>query len=81
MERSPRPKADDVSPNRHPALASCLSMIPRVEPEGMLFRKPVHTFRDHALGRGLPNRLRVIWSLNGGCVAASFSTLASSPMS
>ncbi len=26
-----------------------LSMIPRVEPEGMLFRKPVPTFRDHAL--------------------------------
>jgi len=24
-------------------------MIPRVKPEGMLFRKPVSTFRDHAL--------------------------------
>jgi hypothetical protein len=24
-------------------------MIPRVKPEGMLFRKPVPTFRDHAL--------------------------------
>jgi hypothetical protein len=24
-------------------------MIPRVEPEGMLFRKPVPTFRDHVL--------------------------------
>src|SRR5262245_21043918 len=29
-------------------------MIPRVEPEGMLFRKPVSTFRDHARGRGFP---------------------------
>jgi hypothetical protein len=27
-----------------------LSMIPRVEPEGMLFGKPVSTFPDHALG-------------------------------
>jgi hypothetical protein len=25
-------------------------MIPRVKPEGMLFRKLVPTFRDHALG-------------------------------
>src|SRR6516162_2734534 len=24
-------------------------MIPRVEPEGMLFGKPLHTFPDHAL--------------------------------
>src|SRR5262249_22261365 len=39
------------------ALLYCWSMIPRVEPEGMLFRKPVSTpdqvrgrlFRDHAL--------------------------------
>jgi hypothetical protein len=30
---------DDSSLNRHPALASCLSMIPRVEPEDMLFPK------------------------------------------
>jgi hypothetical protein len=28
---------DDLSSNRHPAPAYCLSMIPRVEPEGMLF--------------------------------------------
>ena len=34
-------KRDDFSLNRHPALASCLSMI--------FFRKPLHTFRDHAL--------------------------------
>src|SRR5262249_24463204 len=40
-------------------LLYCRSMIPRVEPEGMLFRKPVSTpdqvrgklFRDHALWR------------------------------
>jgi hypothetical protein len=34
--------------NRHRALAYCLSMIPRVKPEGMLFGKPLHTFPDHA---------------------------------
>src|SRR6516162_840488 len=34
---------DDFSPNHHPAPALCLSMI--------LFRKPVPTFRDHALSR------------------------------
>ena len=32
---------DDLSLNHHPALISCLSMI--------FFRKPVATFRDHAL--------------------------------
>ena len=26
--------------DRHPALAFCLSVIPRVKPEGMLFGKP-----------------------------------------
>jgi hypothetical protein len=36
-----RLKRDDFSPNRHPALAYCWSMI--------FFRKPVSTFRDHAL--------------------------------
>src|SRR5262249_31370121 len=40
---------DDFSSNCHLALIYCWSMIPRVEPEGMLFRKPVSTFRDHAL--------------------------------
>src|SRR5215813_12770645 len=30
-------------------------MIPRVEPEGMLFRKVVATFRDHALPRLRPD--------------------------
>jgi hypothetical protein len=30
-------------------LAFCLSMIPRVKPEDMLFGKPLHTFPDHAL--------------------------------
>ena len=40
---------DDFSSNRHRDLVLCLSMIPRVKPEGMLFRKPVPTFRDHAL--------------------------------
>src|SRR5262249_38680736 len=33
---------DDLSLNRHPTLASCF--------EHDLFRKPLHTFRDHALG-------------------------------
>src|SRR5262249_11902981 len=42
---------DDFSSNRRLALLYCWSMIPRVEPEGMLFRKPVSTFRDHALAR------------------------------
>jgi hypothetical protein len=36
---------DDFSSNRHPALCFCWSMIPRVEPEGMLFGKPPHTLR------------------------------------
>ena len=40
---------DDSSSNRHPVLAFCLSMIPRVKAEGMLFGKPLHTFPDHAL--------------------------------
>src|SRR3974390_3111434 len=35
-------KRDDFSSNRHPALAYCWSLI--------FFRKPVSTFRDHALG-------------------------------
>ena len=38
---APRLERDDFSSNRHAALAICLHMIPRVEPEGMLFRKPV----------------------------------------
>jgi hypothetical protein len=33
-----RLKRDEIGFNRHRALALCLSMIPRVEPEGMLFR-------------------------------------------
>src|SRR5262249_34416253 len=53
----PRSSGDDFSSNRHLALIYCWSMIPRVEPEGMLFRKPASTpdqvrgrlFRDHAL--------------------------------
>ena len=39
--RAPALKRDDVSLNHHPALAPYLSMI--------FFRKPVPTFRDHAL--------------------------------
>jgi hypothetical protein len=31
------------------ALTFCLRMFPRVEPEGLLFGKPVSTFPDHAL--------------------------------
>ena len=38
----PTLERDDFSSNHHPALALCLSMI--------FFRKPVPTFRDHALG-------------------------------
>jgi hypothetical protein len=37
---------DDFSSNRHPALTSSWSMI--------FFRKPVSTFRDHALATNLP---------------------------
>jgi hypothetical protein len=40
---------DELWFDRHPALAFCLSMIPRVKPEGMLFGKPDSTFPDHAL--------------------------------
>src|SRR3954451_6535599 len=59
-----RIERDDFSSSRHLALLYCWSMIPRVEPEGMLFRKPVPTpdqvrdqvrgrlFRDHALRQG-----------------------------
>jgi hypothetical protein len=42
LQTAARLERDDFSLNRHPALASCLSMI--------FFRKPLHTFRDHALG-------------------------------
>jgi hypothetical protein len=50
---------DELWFDRHPALAFCLSMIPRVKPEGMLFGKPDSTpdqvrgrlFPDHALMR------------------------------
>jgi hypothetical protein len=46
-----RLERDELWLDRHPALAFCLSMIPRVEPEGMLFGKPDSTFPDHALIR------------------------------
>ena len=39
-------KRDDFSSSHHPALPLCLSMI--------FFRKPVPTFRDHAVERGGP---------------------------
>ena len=50
---------DDFSSIRHPALAYWCSIIPRVEPEGMLFPKSGPSpdqvrgrlFRDHALGQ------------------------------
>ena len=42
-------RADELWFDRHSALAFCLSMIPRVTPEGMLFGKPDSTFPDHAL--------------------------------
>src|SRR5215468_5111225 len=53
--RSSKEKADARSVAQRARLY-CRSMIPRVEPEGMLFRKPVSTpdqvrgrlFRDHA---------------------------------
>ena len=48
--RNPRHPArrDELWFDRRPALAFCLSMIPRVTPEGMLFGKPDSTFPDHA---------------------------------
>jgi hypothetical protein len=42
---------DELWFDRHPALAFCLSMIPRVKPERMLFGKPDSTFPDHPLMR------------------------------
>jgi hypothetical protein len=36
------------------ALSFCLSIIPRVEPEGMLFGKPVPTHRVAARGHAFP---------------------------
>src|SRR5882672_6243148 len=57
---SDRPlKRDDFSSNRHHALAHCLSMI--------FFRKPVSTFRDHALER---DGQRALGAVAGGCCAA-----------
>jgi hypothetical protein len=46
----PAAERDELWFGRHPALAFCLSMIPRVTPEGMLFGKPDSTFPDHAPG-------------------------------
>jgi len=40
---------------RHPALAFCLSMIPRVKPEGMLFGKPDSTRRVKARRQAFPD--------------------------
>ena len=45
IETALKLERDDFSSNRHPALCFCWSMIPRVEPEGMLFGKPPHTLR------------------------------------
>jgi hypothetical protein len=42
-------KRDGVGSNRHRALVYCSGMIPQVEPEGMLFGKPLHTFPRRAL--------------------------------
>src|SRR6516165_822727 len=53
---------DDFSSNHHPALALCWSMI--------LFRKPVATFRDHALRRSLQDGARCLYSDPSGPVAA-----------
>src|SRR5262249_7167129 len=48
--RPDRPlERDAFSSNQHLALVHRWRMIPRVKPEGMLFRKPVSTFPDHAL--------------------------------
>src|ERR1700739_2679745 len=47
-----RLERDDSSSNRHPALRYWWSMIPASAGTG-LFRKPVSTFRDHALPSGL----------------------------
>src|SRR5262249_50081554 len=62
--RAARPESDsDASMSRK-------SIIPRVEPEGMLFRKPVPTFRDHALVCHLPN----ISSVRSHVLAREFGT-------
>src|SRR5262249_8719912 len=56
--RSPVSKSEmPFSSNRHLALVYWRRMIPRVEPEGMLFRKPVSTFQDHALGLAINDRV------------------------
>ena len=63
---------DDFSSSRHPALALCLSMI--------FFRKPVPTFRDHALAseppptRAQPEQGDLILALQG--VSKRFGALA-----
>jgi hypothetical protein len=52
VQASPPPPAldhDAIRQNRIMISSLCLSMIPRVEPKGMLFGKPVSTFPDHAL--------------------------------
>src|SRR4029079_17250141 len=51
---------DGVTCLRAAVARACLSMIPRVKPEGMLFRKPVSPFRDHALTWGMRARATIL---------------------
>src|ERR1700722_13758080 len=53
--RPPALERDEPRLDRHPALAFCLSMIPRVKPEGMLFGRPYSTRRVKAQGQAFPD--------------------------
>jgi hypothetical protein len=57
----PSPERDALWFDRHPALAFCLSMIPRVKPEGMLFGKPDSTHRVKARGQAFPDHALARW--------------------
>src|SRR6516165_4901130 len=61
---------DDLSSNRHPALHYWWSMIPAFAGTS-LFRKPVSTFRDHALSHHLmqPPSGRAVGQEPGGSFA------------
>ena len=50
---------DELWFDRHPALAFCLSVIPRVTPEGMLFAKPDSAHRVKARGQAFPDHALV----------------------
>src|SRR5580700_943632 len=50
---------DELWFDRLPALAFCLSVIPRVTPEGMLFAKPDSAHRVKARGQAFPDHALV----------------------